>query len=116
MQLNQFYISVGGKYEDVLYRLQNEQMIKKFLIKFLKDQTYNNLKKAIADKDTQSAFLAAHTLKGTAANLGLDSLASAASELTEVLRVATSFPENISISPVDETYYTAIKSIALLEF
>lgn len=115
MQLNQFFILVGGKYESVLDRLQDGKIIYKFLLRFLKDQTYGNLKKAISDNDVQAAFLAAHTLKGTAANLGLDDLSAAASVLTEELRGAQAFPENISVASVDEAYYTAIKNIALLE-
>lgn len=115
MQLHNFYISVGGNFESVLDRLQSKQIIQKFLLRFVKDQTYNNLKKAIADQDTRSAFLAAHTLKGTAANLGLDSLALAASELTETFRNAAAFPQDVSTDAVDESYYTVIKNIALLE-
>lgn len=115
IQLSDFYISVGGSYEAVLNRLQSEQMIKRFLLKFSKDKTYNELKQAFADKDTQSAFLAAHTLKGTAANLGLDSLSASASVLTESLRHAETFPTGISTAAVDDSYYAAIRNIALLE-
>lgn len=115
MQLNDFYISVGGNYETVLARLQSEQIIQKFLLRFLKDQTYNDLKKAVDAKDAPTAFLAVHTLMGTAANLGLDTLASDASALTELLRGAAEFPDGISTSEVDKSYYAAIKSIAMLE-
>lgn len=115
LQLNEFYILVGGNYETVLDRLQSEQIIRKFLLRFLKDQTYANLKKAVLEKDPKAAFLAAHTLKGTAANLGLDSLALSASALTEVFRGATAFPQGVSTADVDEAYYNAVKHIALLE-
>ena len=47
---------------------------------------YADLKTAVNNNDWEKAFLAVHTLKGMALNLGLSALASASSNLTEELR------------------------------
>ncbi len=39
--------------------------IKKFVLKFLDDNSYANLKEAIAAGNVEEAFRAAHTLKGS---------------------------------------------------
>ena len=47
------------------------------------------LETALADKDAETAFRAAHTLKGICLNLGFDNLFAPSQELTEKLRGAT---------------------------
>lgn len=90
-------------------------MIKKFVLKFKHDPSYDNLKRAVAENNVQDAFMAAHTIKGTAANLGLDFLAQKASELTEELRNATSLPSHEFIEALDKAYELTIGKIAELE-
>ena len=60
--------------------------MKKFVLKYADDRTCLELADAIESQDWSAAFRAAHTLKGIALNLGFDSLYTASSELTEVLR------------------------------
>lgn len=64
----------------------NEELYKKFLGKFLNDQNYTNLMTNLEQKNYAEAFKCAHTLKGVSANLGLNPLFNAVSELTELLR------------------------------
>lgn len=115
MEINVFYEKVGGNYEAVLQRLPSAKLIEKFLFKFVEDPSYRLLKEAFAERDTEHAFRAAHTLKGTAANLGLDDLANAASELTEALRGGGSLLDESLVMAVEEAYRETIKLIAELQ-
>ena len=86
MTLEEFYAAVGGNYSGVLSRIRNEAMIKKFVIKYTADKTCDMLKTAFEEKDWQTAFRAAHTLKGVAQNLSFDALYEVSAVLTEELR------------------------------
>ena len=86
MTLFEFYNSLGESLDEVLGRLRLESRIAKYLGLFLNDLSFDELKNAFAKNDAKTAFRAAHTLKGVAANLGLNKLSSSSSELTEDLR------------------------------
>ena len=86
MDLEALYKQVGGSAGKVLKRIPSEKMLRKFVGKHLADPTFGNLESAAAVQDWKGAFLAAHTLKGVAQNLGFDKLQRSASELTEALR------------------------------
>ena len=45
--------------------------VRRFALKFLQDDSFPNLKKALEAQDAPTAFRAAHTLKGVCQNLGL---------------------------------------------
>lgn len=114
MDLRSFFKEVGGDYDAVLTRLVSESLIRRFIGKFQDDPTYNLLMTAIEDQDIDQAFIAAHTLKGTAANLGFDKLAKAASELTEELRDSDVMPSADYIKKVDNAYKNTVDRIKLL--
>ncbi len=86
MNIKECYDSIGADFEDVLGRLGSEKLIERFALKFLDDDSYNNLKGALAEKNAENAFRAAHTLKGVCLNLGLKNLYTVSSDLTEKLR------------------------------
>ncbi len=86
MDIEEFYGKIGGDYLEVLNRFVSKSLRKKILPHFLTDPTYEELKAAIGEKDAEKAFLASHTLKGLASNLGFTNLFQAASDLTEELR------------------------------
>lgn len=71
----------------------NEALYLKFLNKFQADQSVANIQKYIAEQNTEEAFKSAHTLKGVAANLGLDPIAQYASDIVEIFRGKTQFSE-----------------------
>lgn len=114
MELKEFFAEVGGDYEKVLHRIPSAEMVKRFVYKFAKDPSYAELQKALEREEIAEAFRMAHTLKGTAANLGLDGLAAAASELTEELRGASQLPAKETIEAVDEMYRKTMEKISLL--
>lgn len=115
MGLTEFYSSVGGDYCEVFGRMPSDAMIQKFVFKFLEDSTYHDLNQAVEAKDLSAAFRAAHTLKGLAYNLGFEMLGNAASDLTEQLRGATSFPDVNYLEKVNDVYHTTVNAISKLE-
>lgn len=85
--LEQFYASVGSDATEVTQRLGGSPaLVKRFLGKFQTDGSLRQLCAALDSADTETAFRAAHTLKGVCANLGLQTLFVKASEMTELLR------------------------------
>ena len=58
-----------NNYDDVLARLSKEERVEKYIIRFLDDQSFVQLKVALAEGNTELAFRSAHTLKGVAQNL-----------------------------------------------
>ena len=85
MTVRECYEELGSDFDKVLSRLVSEALVKKFALKFL----FGQLETALADKDAETAFRAAHTLKGICLNLGFDNLFAPSQELTEKLRGAT---------------------------
>ena len=88
MTLEQVYAAIGGDYKGVMERLPSADFVRRFALKFLQDDSFPNLKKALEEKDAPTAFRAAHTLKGVCQNLGFDALYVPSSALTEALRGA----------------------------
>ena len=86
MNLKECYQALGGDYDGVMGRLRTERMITKFVLKFLDDKSCETLMDAIARKDTEEAFRAAHTIKGICQNLSFDLLYRSSHELAELLR------------------------------
>lgn len=89
MTVKEFFDGIGGDYCDAVSRLMNDTLIRKFVLRFPADKSFDTLKAALESGDTEAAFVAAHTLKGVALNLAFKKLAEAAITLTDALR-----PEN----------------------
>ncbi len=86
MTLQECYQEFGGDYQKVMARLIKEDRVVKFLKMFLSEESMGALGRSIAERDYKKAFEYAHTLKGMALNLSLDSLYEAVSTLCEDLR------------------------------
>lgn len=86
MLLKECYNLFGGDYEAVRQRMMKDEIIEKFVIKFLTEPSYQNLCDTIESKDYVEAFRAAHSLKGISANLGFLRLEKSSGVLTELLR------------------------------
>ena len=86
MTIQQCYQEIQGDYADVYHRIPSEALIKKFALKFLDDQSMEQLTAALRSGDAEAAFRAAHTLKGLCLNLSFSAMAAPACELTELLR------------------------------
>ncbi len=80
-------LRIGTSLDEALDRfLENEEMYLSFLHKFTKDENFEKLRESLESGDVKQAFHCAHTMKGVAANLGLDSLLVPLNPLVESLR------------------------------
>ena len=80
-------IEWGVDWDEILDRFMgNEDLIAKFMFKFLNDQSMSELTQNLQEGNVQGAFKAVHTLKGVGANLGLKGFLTPVCELTEILR------------------------------
>lgn len=86
MTLKDCYGKLHGDYDEVISRLRSERLVQKFVLKFLDDGSFAALETAIAGRDGETAFRAAHTIKGMCQNLSFTKLGHSADELTEALR------------------------------
>ncbi len=111
MTIREVYERMGADYEAVLRRLPSEALIGRLLLKFPEDDTFRTLKKALEEKDAQTAFRAAHTLKGVCQNLGFDNLFQPVYDLTEALRGGSLQGSDELMPPVEKQYDTTMKAI-----
>lgn len=86
MILAECYEAMGGDYESVRQRIPKDEMIERFLKKFLADPCFGNLGTSLQEVNFPEAFRAAHSLKGVCYNLGLTRLGDSAAVLTDLLR------------------------------
>ena len=111
MTLKDCYEQLGGGYDAVRQRLPSERMIQKFVLKFLNEGSYGELVTAMAAKDGEAAFRAAHTIKGVCANLGFDRLHDSSDALCEALRHGWTDDALPLLPPVEEDYERTIAAI-----
>ena len=88
MTLQEFYARIGGSYADTVRRLCSESFVLRFVKKYPANPSFDELCEAVGRSDWESAFRAAHTLKGVSQNLGFDNLYEPAVVVTEALRGA----------------------------
>ena len=80
------YNQIGADFDDVLRRFTSEELVVRFSEKFLEDGSFEQLGEALRNDDVNAAFLASHTLKGIAQNMGFTGLYEQSNALTEELR------------------------------
>ena len=104
MTIQECYQSLGGNYAEVQQRLPSDRLIKRFITKFLDDESFAQLTQAMSSGQREPAFRAAHTLKGVCANLSFSKLLRSASALTELLRQESdTIPESAAAAMADVT-------------
>ena len=86
MTVQEVYEKIGGNYEHALQIMKMDKMIAKYLIKLTDSGVCEACREALESMDGTRLFESAHAMKGVCANLGLDDLASAVSEITEEFR------------------------------
>lgn len=111
MTVKEFYDSIGGDYEDAINRFRMESLVQKFLLKFPEDTSYQELVAAVEAGETETAFKAAHTLKGVTANLSMEKLRAASSEVTELLRAGDLEGAKPLMPAVDSAYAEVMEAI-----
>ena len=115
MTVRECYEELGSDFDKVLSRLVSEALVKKFALKFLDDPSFGQLETALADKDAETAFRAAHTLKGVCLNLGFDELFEVSAELTEKLRERKTAGSEELFQKVSQKYQKTVMAIQGLE-
>ena len=104
MTIRECYGELGLDFDAVLSRLVNEKLVQKFALKFLDDPSFQNLKDALDSKDVETAFRAAHTLKGVCLNLGFDNLYPSSKDLTELLLAGSMDGYEDLVAEVEKEY------------
>ncbi len=113
MTVKECYDKIGN-YEEVVSRLMNDTIVKKFALKFLNDPSYDRLCQAVENEDYPEAFRQAHTLKGVTNNLALTPLCNISSEVTELLRDEQPHDVSDLMAQLKETYQETIENIKQL--
>ncbi|MFZ2957572.1 MAG: Hpt domain-containing protein [Candidatus Ozemobacteraceae bacterium] len=94
----------GFKVEEALARFMNKDAVYiKFLKKFVDDPNFVLLKESITKKDYSAATNQVHTIKGVAANLGIQPVFETTNALLKKLR-------NNELSEVDSLFIEVEKS------
>lgn len=92
----------------------NQELLLRFLRKFPGDNNYRDIVSSLESGDYETAFRAAHTLKGLCGNLSLTKLQEIVSEQTELLR-AEKWDEAKALMPrVTEVYQDTLEKLAPL--
>ena len=115
MTVRECYEELGSDFDKVLSRLVSEALVRKFALKFLDDPSFGQLETALADKDAETAFRAAHTLKGICLNLGFDNLYKASFDITEKLRGRDTEGCEELLAKVEEQYNNTVDAIHMME-
>lgn len=115
MDLKECYESIGADYGDVTKRLMNERLVRKFVLKFLDDKSYENLCTELQAGHGEEAFRAAHTLKGVCQNLGFTSLYEVTHVITEKLRGRQTDGCEELMDRVTEEYEKTVAAIKMLD-
>ena len=89
-QMKQELIAWGVNWADVTDRFMgNEDLVERFMFKFLKDKSFGSLALGMQKKDVKEAFAGCHSLKGVTGNLALDGMRDDVLKLTEILRAGS---------------------------
>lgn len=100
MTLAELYESIDGSYEQARRTLRVDKLIDKHIRKLTTNGVLDNLIAAGRGDDATQIFECAHAAKGICGNLGLTSLAEAASEVSEEFRPGN--PRKLSDQEVAE--------------
>lgn len=112
ISLQQVYESIGADYKGVLERLPSEDLVRRFALKFLDDQSFAQLQQALQARDAEAAFRAAHTLKGVCQNLGFENLYRPTFALTEALRPRAITADAETLLPeVEKEYQKTVEAL-----
>lgn len=116
MTIQELYENIGGNYAQAQKIMRMDKLIDRYIRKLSSSNINEALRAAGEAMDPAGLFESAHAMKGVCANLGLDALAEAASELSEEFRPGN--PRRFSdeevkarLRRIDEMYRTVINGI-----
>jgi len=99
VDIRELYNVVGGDMTDLLTRLPREDMVERFVRKYLDSSEFENMLNAYENKDYRALFESTHQLKGMTANLSLTKQQAVFSEICESVRHGE---PNIDLEPLVE--------------
>ena len=116
MTLQELYTLIGGNYDQAVKIMRRDKLIDRYVRKFSGSHVGENLAAAGQSMDAVLMFESAHAMKGVCANLGLDTLSQAASDLTEEFRPGaarryTDDEVRAKLSEINELYQRTIDGI-----
>lgn len=111
MTLKECYESFGGDFDSVLQRLNREQLVEKFIYKFLDDKSFCLFKTSMENKDYAEALRAVHTLKGICQNLSFTKLYESSNITTLALKENDCQKAAESMPQLSEDYHRIINAI-----
>lgn len=117
MEIRNVYEELGQEnYSAVKDRFcGNENLLAKFVVKFLQDPTFQNLEGSVNEGDRQGIEMNAHTLKGVAGNLGFCVLQSVCADLVDCIRSGNDDQIPELFERVKSTYMNIIHVIEKLD-
>ena len=115
MNVKECYEIMNADYEDVKRRFLSDSRIRRFALLFLRDNSMNDLRAAMQERESEKAFQAAHTLKGICLNLGFTGLYAPVNRITEMLRAGDLEAAAEEIEFVEEEYGTTYRALKELE-
>lgn len=102
-------IEWGVDWDDLSARfMNNDDLIAKFMFKFLKDQSFSELTVAMEAGNVTDAFKAVHTLKGVSGNLGFKAMLEPVVNLTEITRAGSMDGAQVQYELIKDKYETLI--------
>lgn len=104
---------MGADYSEAVRRIGSDERIRKYLGIMRKDDSIVGLRAAFMAGDIESAFRAAHTVKGSALNLGLSRLADCSTRLADALRSKS--PDEAVAPLLEETERVHEETMACIE-
>lgn len=111
MNVKDCYMKFGGDFDGVMGRLRREQLVEKFLYKFLDDKNFDLFKAAMEAQDYDEALRAVHTLKGICQNLSFTDLFESSSRITNALK-EKNYSEAMDTAPqLSKDYYQIIHAV-----
>lgn len=111
MDLRTCYMNFGGDYDAVLGRLYREDIIQKFLYKFLDDKSFQMLETSIKNEDYEEAFRAVHTLKGICQNFSFTRLFESSDAMTKLFKAGDYKKAVDMMAQVSGDYFLIIHAI-----
>lgn len=111
MNIKECYLQFGGDYESVLGRLRREQLVEKFLLKFLEDKSFDQFEAAMASGNYEEGLRAVHTLKGVCQNLSFAALYESSRQVTQAMKDGD-YRKAMELSPrLSEDYHRIIQVV-----
>lgn len=111
MNLKECYVKLGGDFDEVMGRLPREQLIIKFLYKFLDDKSFELFESSMSNQNYDEALRAVHTLKGICQNLAFTRLYESSSQITATLK-ANDYHKAMEMAPqLSKDYYQVIHAV-----